>query len=301
MANARDLRKKIRSISNTAKITRTMEMVATAKSQRAQSRIVAMLPYSDKLGEILRNLRDAGTVEHPLLEDREPVKRSLLLIVSANRGFCGGYNSNLLSLAEKWLVQEEAEGREVDIHASGRKGIVRLRFLKRAAVAQYTHFDDRPSFKETEELSSEFLRLFLERQVDRVVVASTRYLSAGVQTPGITQLLPIEASADGGGFSAGFSGGAAVSTVAAGRDFIFEPERKVILETLLPLSVKQVVFRLFLEAATSEQLARRIAMKLASDNAEEMIGLYTRQYNRERQAGITQQIMEVVTGAEALE
>ena len=195
MANARDLRKKIRSISNTSKITRTMEMVATAKSKRAQSRIVAMLPYSDKLGEILRNLRDAGTVEHPLLEDREPVKRSLLLIVSANRGFCGGYNSHLLSLAEKWLVQEEAEGREVDIHASGRKGIVRLRFLKRAAAAQYTHFDDRPSFKETEELSSEFLRLFLERQVDRVVVASTRYISASVQTPKITQLLPIEASA----------------------------------------------------------------------------------------------------------
>lgn len=298
MANARDLRKKIRSISNTAKITRTMEMVATAKSKRAQSRIVAMLPYSDKLGEILRNLRDAGTVEHPLLEDREPVRRSLLLIVSASRGFCGGYNTNLLSLAEKWLVQEEAEGREVDIHASGRKGIARLRYLKRPTVAQYTHFDDRPSFKETEELSTEFLRLFLERKVDRVVVASTRYLSASVQRPRITQLLPIEASADGGAVD---GGDAAVSTVAAARDFIFEPEREVILETLLPLSVKQVVFRLFLEAATSEQLARRIAMKLASDNAEELIGLYTRQYNRERQAGITQQIMEVVTGAEALE
>lgn len=297
MANARDLRKKIRSISNTAKITRTMEMVATAKSKRAQSRIVAMLPYSDKLGEILRNLRDAGTVEHPLLEDREPVRRSLLLIVSANRGLCGGYNSNLLSLAEKWLVQEEAEGREVDIHASGRKGIARLRYLKRPTVAQYTHFDDRPSFKETEELSSEFLRLFLERKVDRVVVASTRYLSASVQRPRITQLLPIEASADSGKKAEGGSGlsGETVS------DFIFEPEREVILETLLPLSVKQVVFRLFLEAATSEQLARRIAMKLASDNAEELIGLYTRQYNRERQAGITQQIMEVVTGAEALE
>lgn len=297
MANARDLRKKIRSISNTAKITRTMEMVATAKSKRAQSRIVAMLPYSDKLGEILRNLRDAGTVEHPLLEDREPVRRSLLLIVSANRGLCGGYNSNLLSLAEKWLVQEEAEGREVDIHASGRKGIARLRYLKRPTVAQYTHFDDRPSFKETEELSSEFLRLFLERKVDRVVVASTRYFSASTQTPRITQLLPIEASADSGKKAEGGSGlsGETIS------DFIFEPEREVILETLLPLSVKQVVFRLFLEAATSEQLARRIAMKLASDNAEELIGLYTRQYNRERQAGITQQIMEVVTGAEALE
>lgn len=294
MASARDLRKKIRSISNTSKITRTMEMVATAKSKKAQSRIVAMLPYSDKLGEILRNLRDAGTVEHPLLEDREPVKRTLLLIVSANRGLCGGYNSNLLSLAEKWLVQEEADGREVDIHASGRKGIARLRFLKRDTVAQYTHFDDRPTFKETEELSSEFLRLFLERKVDRVVVASTRYLSTSVQRPQITQLLPIEASATGGSDAAG--GSAATAT-----DFIFEPERRVILETLLPLSVKQALFRLFLEAATSEQLARRIAMKLASDNAEEMIGLYTRKYNRERQAGITQQIMEVVTGAEALE
>ncbi len=291
MASARDLRKKIRSISNTSKITRTMEMVATAKSKRAQGRIVAMLPYSSKLHEILQNLRDAGTVEHPLLEDREPVRRTSLLIVAANRGLCGGYNSNLLSLAEQWLAAERAAGREVDIYASGRKGIARLRFRKQATVAQYTHFDDRPTFKETEELSSEFLRRFLERQVDRVVVASTRYRSASVQRPEITQLLPIEASAGGGD--------AAVRATA--RDFIFEPERRVILETLLPLSVKQAVFRLFLEAATSEQLARRIAMKLASDNAEEMIGLYTRKYNRERQAGITQQIMEVVTGAEALE
>jgi F-type H+-transporting ATPase subunit gamma len=295
MASARDLRKKIRSISNTSKITRTMEMVATAKSKRAQGRVVAMLPYSGKLFEILRNLRDAGTVEHPLLEDREPVRRTLLLIVTANRGLCGGYNSGLLSLAEKWLDAEAAAGREVDVYVSGRKGIARLRFLKRTSVAQYTHLDDRPTFKETEELASEFLRLFLERKVDRVVVASTRYISTSVQRPEITQVLPIESSADGGGAAA--RGGDA----STARDFIFEPERSVILETLLPLSVKQAVFRLFLEAATSEQLARRLAMKLASDNAEEMIGLYTRKYNRERQAGITQQIMEVVTGAEALE
>lgn len=290
MASARDLRKKIRSITNTAKITRTMEMVATAKSKRAQSRIVAMLPYSDKLGEILHNLRDAGTVEHPLLEDRVPVRRNLLLIVTANRGFCGGYNSNLLSLAEEWLTQEETEGRETDIYVSGRKGITRLRFLKRPSVAQYTHFDDRPSFKETEEVASEFLRLFLEGRVDRVVVASTRYYSTSVQKPEFVQVLPIEAPPHEEG-----------DRPSAALDFIFEPERQVILESLLPLFVKQLVFRLFLEAATSEQLARRVAMKLASDNAEEMIGIYRRQYNRERQAGITQQIMEVVTGAEALE
>lgn len=297
MASARDLRKKIRSISNTSKITRTMEMVATAKSKRAQSRIVAMLPYSDKLGDILHHLREAGTVEHPLLDDREPVKRNILLVLTANRGLCGGYNSNLLSLTEKWLAEEEAEGRETDVYVSGRKGISRFRFLKRPTVAQYSHFDDRPSFKETEELSSEFLRLFLERKVDRVVVASTRYVSTSVQRPEITQVLPIEAAGTSGGVGDGHQGEGATAT----RDFIFEPERRVILETLLPLSVKQVVFRLFLEAATCEQLARRIAMKLASDNAEEMIGLYTRQYNRERQAGITQQIMEVVTGAEALQ
>ncbi len=292
MASARDLRKKIRSISNTCKITRTMEMVATAKSKRAQDRVVAMLPYSKKLADILENLRAAGTVEHPLLEKREPVKRNLLLIVSANRGFCGGYNSNLLSLAERWIAQEEREGRPTDVHVSGRKGIKRLRFRQIPTVAQYTQFDDKPTFKETEELSTEFLSKFIERKVDRVVIASTRYFSLGQQKPEITQVLPIEAPREETVLSPPKGG-----TV----DFIFEPERRVILKTLLPLSVKQVVFRLFLEAATSEQLARRLAMKLASDNAEEMIGIYTRKYNRERQAGITQQIMEIVAGAEALE
>ncbi len=289
MASARDLRKKIRSISNTQKITRTMEMVATAKSKRAQSRIEATLPYSNKLAEILSNLRASGTVEHPLLESRENVTRTAFLIITANRGLCGGYNSNVMSLAERWLRQEREAGRETDVYLVGRKGIGRFRYLKLSSVAQYTHFEDKPTFKETEELSQLFLERFVAREVDRVVVASTRYYSAAQQSPEAVQVLPIEATSDAGESS------------PRNVDVLFEPGRAEILETLLPLSVKQMVYRLFLEAAVSEQLARRMAMKLASDNADEMIGLYTRQYNRERQASITQQIMEIVTGADALD
>lgn len=295
MASARDLKKKIRSISNTAKITRTMEMVATAKSKRAQSRVEATKPYSNKLVDILTNLQASGTVDHPLLETRENVGRNLLLVVTANRGLCGGYNSNILSMVEKWLRQESAEGRETDVYLVGRKGIARFRYRRIASVEQYTHFEDNPTFKECDVLASEFMRRFLRREVDRVVVASTLYESVARQHPTLTQVLPVEqseADSDAGGDESG--GGGAI-------DFLFEPEREKILETLLPLSVKQRVYRLFLEAAVSEQIARRMAMKLASDNADEMIGFYTRKYNRERQAGITQQITEIVTAAEALE
>lgn len=265
-------------------------MVATAKSKRCQNRIEATLPYSNKLGEILQNLRGAGTVEHALLEDRPSVDRTALVILTANRGLCGGYNTNVLTLAEKWMKEESAVGRPVDVYLSGRKGIGRFRYLKRDSVEQYTNFEDQPTFSEAEELAGKLLQRFVSKDVDRVLIASTRYYSIANQVPEISQLLPIEAPPG----ESGESGGIAT-------DFIFDPDREGILRTLLPLSVKQTFYRLLLEAAVSEQLARRMAMKLASDNADEMIGLYTRQYNRERQAGITQQIMEIVTGAEALD
>ncbi len=289
MASARDLKKQIRSVSNTTKITRTMEMVATAKSKRAQGRVESALPYTDKLRSILASLKDAGTIAHALLEERE-VKRSALLILTANRGLCGGYNANVLSAAEKWHREEISAGREADIYVVGRKGVARLRYLRIESHRQYTHFGDEPSFAEVDEVASEFLARFLSGELDRVVAASTRYISAANQRVELAQILPIPGETEDAGDE----------TAGGEVDYLFEPDRETILKTLLPLSVKQSVYRLFLEAAVSEHIARRVAMKNASDNAEEMLGFYRRKYNRERQAGITQQIMEIVGGAEAL-
>jgi F-type H+-transporting ATPase subunit gamma len=288
MSSAKELKKKIKTTTNTKKITRTMEMVATARSKAAQNRVQASAPYSSKLAEILRGLAAAGTVAHRFLEPAAKVERSVLVVVTGNRGLCGGYNSNVLGMAERWLSSESKAGRQVDLHVIGKKGISRCKFLKVAVAKAYTHIENRPSFQDADELAQSYMAQYLSGEVQRVVVVSTRYLSASAQKPVESQLLPIPVAAA--------EGGAPKAT-----EFIFEPDRQTILDALLPLSVSQAFFSLLLQAAVSEQIARRVAMKLATDNAEEMIRSYTRAYNRQRQAGITQQITEVVTGAQALE
>lgn len=291
MASAKDLKRKIQSISNTKKITRTMEMVSAAKAKQTQGRVVANTPYSTKLAELLESVGASATRGHYLLEEHERVTRNALLVVTANRGLCGGYNTNVLVQAESWIRAEQDEGRETDVSMIGKKGISRFRFRRIPLREEFTHIDDRPAFRQAEELAERFMERFRTGEVDRVWVISTRYLSSSVQRPVLTQLLPI-APPERDGASPGRTGAAI--------EYIFTPDPQAILETLLPFSVSQLVYRLLIEAAASEQLARRLAMKLATDNATELIRKYTRQYNRERQAGITQQIMEVVGGAEAL-
>ncbi len=294
MASAKDIKKKIRSVSNTKKITRTMEMVATVKSKQGQDRIKATTPYSQKLAEILESLAVSGSISHPFLIEPGAVKKSLVLIVTANRGLCGGYNGNVLALAEEWLDEERRAGRVAEVHVIGKKGIARFRFRKVEVAKGYTDFGDRPAFKDAQALADELMRRFLAGDVERVVVFATRYLSSSLQKPAEMQLLPIAPPAASG----------AARQKATGRsgstDFIFEPDRDAILKVLLPLSVRNALYRILVDASASEHIARRIAMKLATDNAEEMIKFYTRRYNRQRQAGITQQIMEIVAGAEAL-
>jgi F-type H+-transporting ATPase subunit gamma len=296
MPSAKDIKKKIRSTSNTKKITRTMEMVATVKSKLATDRIKATTPYATKLAEILGSLAGAGTIEHPLIErlDAPEPKKILVVVVTANRGLAGGYNAKVLETGERWLREQRSAGREVDIYMIGKKGISRCRFLKIPLAKAITQFKDLPAFREAEEFAEELMARFLAGEVDRVVVVATRYVSTSVQKPEVFQLLPIPAlRAD----TEDAAGGKARRTV----EFIFEPGPEEILKTLLPLSVKTAVYRTLVEAAASEQVARRVAMKLATDNAEEMIKLYTRNYNRQRQAGITRQITEIVSGADALE
>ena len=215
--------------------------------------------------------------------------RNALLVVSANRGLCGGYNTNVLVKAERWIQSQREVGRETDVSMVGKKGVARAKFRQIPLVATYTHIEDRPSFREADEFARGFMERFLAGEVDQVWVLSTRYVSAATQTPTLTQILPIQPPEREG------------DAEAPASDFLFEPDPVTILESLLPFYVSQLVYRLLIEAACSEQLARRLAMKLATDNAEELTKMYTRVYNRQRQAGITQQIMEIVGGAEALD
>ena len=293
MAGLKDIKKKITSISNTRKITRTMEMVAAAKSKQTIDRVEASTPYSSKLTELLNSLTGGQNVDHFLVREKEKVQKSALLVVTANRGLCGGYNTNVANLAEKWVRAEEAEGREAHVMMVGKKGISRFRFRKVEVAEKRTDIEDKPSFSQAAEIADGFIESFRNGEVDRVMVAGTRYHSAVVQQADLFQLLPIippeTDEADGEEAS------------QQNTDFIFEPDPERILEDLLPFSVKHTMYRLLLEAAAGEQIARRVAMKLATDNAGELTRFYTGKYNRERQASITQQIMEIVGGAEALD
>tara|TARA_B100001105_G_scaffold140066_1_gene112158 strand:- start:282 stop:1163 length:882 start_codon:yes stop_codon:yes gene_type:complete len=293
MAGLKDIKKKITSISNTRKITRTMEMVAAAKSKQTIDRVEASTPYSSKLTELLNSLTGGQNVDHFLVREKEKVQKSALLVVTANRGLCGGYNTNVANLAEKWVRAEQAEGREAHVLMVGKKGISRFRFRKVEVAEKRTDIEDKPSFSQASEIADGFIESFRKGEVDRVMVAVTRYHSAVVQQADLFQLLPIvppEAEADDG-----------EDAPQQNTDFIFEPDPARILEDLLPFSVKHTLYRLLLEAAAGEQVARRVAMKLATDNAGELTRFYTGKYNRERQASITQQIMEIVGGAEALD
>ena len=293
MAGLKDIKKKITSISNTRKITRTMEMVAAAKSKQTIDRVEASTPYSSKLTELLNSLTGGQNVDHFLVREKEKVQKSALLVVTANRGLCGGYNTNVANLAEKWVRAEEVEGREAHVMMVGKKGISRFRFRKVEVAEKRTDIEDKPSFSQAAEIADGFIESFRNGEVDRVMVAVTRYHSAVVQQADLFQLLPIippeTDEADGEEAS------------QQNTDFIFEPDPERILEDLLPFSVKHTMYRLLLEAAAGEQIARRVAMKLATDNAGELTRFYTGKYNRERQASITQQIMEIVGGAEALD
>src|SRR6185503_4196326 len=191
MASAKDLKKKIRSISNTKKITRTMELVATAKSKRAQDRVKASSPYSSTLAEILESLSRAGTVKHPLFAAPEKPGPVVIFVVSANRGLCGGYNTNLLSLAERTIRAEEKAGRKVEVYMAGRKGVAKFRILRIPMAKTFLELDDKDTSADAEKVSSDLMGRFLAGEVERIVVVSTRYYSAGVQKPAVTQLLPI--------------------------------------------------------------------------------------------------------------
>ena len=289
MANARELKNKIRSVNNTKKITRTMEMISTAKAVVCQKRIEQSQPYGDKLCEILKDLGGAGgnaeSGEFPLLRKPEASRREALFVVTANRGLCGGYNTNVLKKAEQFIAEKKKDGVEVDAYVLGKKGIARFRYLGLEVAGKFTQFEDKPTFEEAEEVFEPVMKKFENGEIDGVSLVFTHYEASSRQSPVLRKLLPLEVSEESEGGST---------------DFILEPNPEMILGRLLPLSLKMQFFQALVEAAAGEQIARRIAMKNATDNAEDMAKTYTQLYNRTRQASITQEILEVIGGVEVM-
>jgi F-type H+-transporting ATPase subunit gamma len=294
--NTRTLVTRRKAVRNIARITRTMELIATARFKKALDRATEAEAYTRKISELAADLSaSAGDITHPLLKKRDEVKTSLLLVLCSNRGLCGGYNASILREAMARLRQYAAEGVTPKVELSGRRAITYFRYQRIAAEATYTQFEEKPRFEEVEELANKYLGLFISGKVDRVEVAYQKFINVSRQTPVVETLLPLS--------------GAAVETRQRGAqpaappkpvEYEFLPGAKDILEELLPVSFKVRLFKCFLDAAVSEQIARRVTMKSATENAEEMIKSISQLYNRARQARITKEIAEVIGGAEGL-
>jgi F-type H+-transporting ATPase subunit gamma len=295
-ANTRILVTRRKAVRNIARITRTMELIATARFKKALDRASEAEAYTRKIGELAADLSASATnISHPLLEKREAVKTSLLLVISSNRGLCGGYNGSILREAMTRLRAYNAEGVAPKLELSGKRAINWFRFQRIAPEATYSQFEDKPRFDEVEPIAERYMKMFIAREVDRVEVAYMRFFNAARQAPIVETLLPLS------GAAVETRGRAAQPERAAKPvEYEFLPSARDILEELLPVSFKVRLFKCFLDAAVSEQIARRVAMKSATENAESMIKSLTQQYNRARQARITKEIAEVIGGSEAL-
>jgi F-type H+-transporting ATPase subunit gamma len=296
MAKTRAIVKRRKAIRNIRKITRTMELIATARFKKALDRATEAEAFTRKIAELAADLSaNAVNISHPLLEKHAEVKNSVLLVLCSNRGLCGGYNAGILREAITRHRALRHEGITVHLDLSGKRCIAYFRFQGIAAEHTYTNFEDKPRFDEVEPLANRYLDGYIKGEIDRVDVAYMKFLNAARQTPVVETLLPLS------GMPGAEKGGAANQAPAAQRvQYEFLPAAKEILEEILPVSFKVRLFKCFLDAAVSEQIARRVAMKAATENAGDMIKNLTRLYNRARQAQITKEIAEVIGGAEAL-
>ena len=294
MASVQDLRRRIRSVRNTRKITKAFELVASARLRRAQARIEAMRPYADRMMELMIGTARAATSVHglPLLQRRE-VKTVAIVPLTGDRGLAGPFNSQILRHAFALDRSLRAEGKEVRWLAAGRKGQSTLRFRGYKIDQAWTGFSDRPSYHDAQAIAHEAAELYETGEVDRVILVYNQFVSALVQRVVERDVLPIPEEAlersDEEEREAALLG-----------DFIYEPEPEEILRRLLPVYVETELYRALLESAASEQGARMTAMRNASGNAGELISSLTLDMNRARQAEITQEILEVVAGADAL-
>jgi F-type H+-transporting ATPase subunit gamma len=286
MAKGRELKGRIKSVENTRKITRTMEMVATSKMKRAQERVMAARPFANVLTEVISSLYSSELAERfPLLRQPATVRRAAVLVLTSNRGLAGGFNSNIIKEARTVIAQLSEENIEVELHVVGRKALGYFRYVGRAVASSRTDITDRPSVKDAGGLVDGLMDRFARGELDAVYVVSAKFRSALSTPPHTEKILPVTPPDRKG----------------PSRDYLLFPSAEAILTELLPAYVRNVVYRALVENEAGFQGAQRTAMKNATDNATEILNLLRRNYNRARQANITQEISEIVGGAAALE
>lgn len=309
MAKARAIVKRLKAVRNIRKITRTMELIATARFKKAMDRATEAAAYTRKMSEVVADLSAAqaqasagpASFSHPLLESRDTVKNAALLVLTSNRGLCGGYNAGVLRWAAQRIAEAKNSRQNLSIEVSGKRGIAFLKFQGVAIERQYTHFEDKTRFEEVEELANRFIAAYTSKTLDRLDVAYMRFESASRQTPVIETLLPIgQLTADQPATNTEERAEAA-ATADRQAAYEFLPSAQAILEEIVPAAFKARLFKCFLDAAVSEQIFRMVAMKGATENAGEMIRTLSRQYNRARQTQITSELSEIIGGVAALE
>ncbi|NOX57843.1 MAG: ATP synthase F1 subunit gamma [Planctomycetes bacterium] len=297
MANRRDLVKRRKSVRNIRKITRTMQLIATARFQAAMSRAIATKPYASTMGNMVAAAAQSATnLDQPLLKVNDSGQTAILVLTS-NRGFCGGYNGNVLRLAMETVAGKKSDGIDVSLNAVGKKGIAYLRFLGEEMDMQDGSIEEQPRFEQVSGIADSMMEAYREKRIASLHVCYMQFISTGVQKPVITQLLPI-AGLDGAEDDAESNGEA--PKPGTGTKIDFSPEPAELLDELLPASVRMRLFQCFTDAAASEQVARMIAMKAATDAAGDMIKLLTQKYNRARQTAITMELLDIIGGAAAI-
>lgn len=289
MGNARALVKRRKAVRNIRKITRTMELIATSRFKKAMDRAAEAAAYTRKINEIVADLSQADlTFSHPLLMQPEQTQNVTLLILTSNRGLCGGYNGGILRKANARLRELKEEGKNVTVEVSGKRGISAMKFEKIAVSQSFTQFEDKPAFDEVNEIANRYLADFVSGKLHRLEVAYQSFQSAARQTPAVEAILP-------------FGDLATDATTSSGVDYEFLPSPEEILEEIVPAAFRARFFKCFLDAAVGEQIARMVAMKAATENADDMIRSISMQYNRARQTQITSELSEIIGGAAALE
>ena len=289
MAKGRELKGRIKSVENTRKITRTMEMVAASKMKRAMDRVIAARPYAKSLGEVMSRLYSPELAERfPLLRQPAQTRRAAVLLITANRGLSGAFNANLIRESRNLLSQLERSGVEVELHIVGRKGLGYYRYIGRGVASSRTDIGDRPSAQDASQLVDGLMDAFEKGRLDAVYIVHANFKSAISTPPTTERILPVAPpeSAEGKGKQ---------------HDYLLFPSAEEILSALLPAYVRNMVYRALVENTAAFYSAQRTAMKNATDNATDMLNILRRTYNRARQANITQEIAEIVGGAAALQ
>lgn len=296
MGKTREIKKRIKAVGNIRRITKTMQMIATSKFARAQQRATATKPYTEGVFELVRQLAaTADDISHPLLGGggggkKAQTGKEVLLIITSDRGLCGPYNGSILRTAMAFL-RDNPTAKQGFIELVGKKGANFLKFNNVTVAEQYTTIGDKPTFEVIEQLAQRYMDRFIAGQITGVRVLYMKYISAGKQAPTILPLLPLSAPA----------GAAAGNTAKTHVVYEFTPPAAELLGDLIPAAVKATLYQVFNDAIVSEHVARMIAMKSATDNAGKMGKRLTRVYNRARQAQITTELTEIISGAAALE